>query len=187
MRSRLRSSILMLTDSVRAPAVEWIQAELAPRYHQLEGREQRLIIVTAMLLPLLMLIFLLILPMQDRQAALHVSVEALKQQATEAGQLATQLIANGGSAQTAPVNLLSGVEKIARQTSVRAYMTRIRPQNTPGSKGKQLMVELKDAPYQAVIRFADALAMAKLGMESLKIQRGKSDGLVHVQAVIGGQ
>jgi len=82
---------------------------------------------------------------------------------------------------------LSAVERIARESHVRQYMTRIRPQNSPGSKDQQLMVQLKDAPYQDIVRFMNALAQAKMALNSMKIQAGESAGLVHAQALIGSQ
>ena len=136
---------------------------------------------------LIFLVFLVILPMQDRQHELRQSVAALALKAAEAEHLAHRLIASGGAKNVQPVNVLSAVERIARESHVRQYMTRIRPQNSPGSKDQQLMVQLKDAPYQDIVRFMNALAQAKMALNSMKIQAGESAGLVHAQALIGSQ
>jgi len=181
----LRQRVAVAIDPLWGPMRSWIQSELLPRYQQLERREQLLLLVTAVLLPLMLLIFLVILPMQDRQTELRQSVAALKLQAVEAEQLAQRLLASGGGAKgVAPVNVLASVEQIARQNRVRRYMTRIRPQNSPGSKGQRLMIQLKNVPYQDLVRFVDALARAKLHINSMKVRRGASTGLTHVEAVI---
>jgi len=185
MIASLRERILAGAEPLWVPVQKWIQAELAPRYEQMEKREQRLVLTAACLLPVLLLVFLIIFPLQDRQKELRQSVTALQLQAMEADQLAQQLIASGGSKGTQPVNVLSSVERIARESKVRQYMTRIRPQSTPDARGQQLMVQLKNAPYQDIVRFVDALAREKLELNSMKIQAGESAGLTHVQAVIG--
>ncbi|MDX8406663.1 MAG: type II secretion system protein GspM [Mariprofundus sp.] len=185
MMRMLGNRLLLWVEPLSAPARQWLQAELAPRYEQLERREQRLVVVATTLLPLMLLLFLVILPMQDRQIQLRHSVAALQLQAREASQLAAQLLASGGGKALQPVNVLSSVERIARQSNVRQYMTRIRPQNRPDNKGQFLMVQLKSAPYKDIVRFVDALAKAKLNLSSMKIKAAGSAGLAHAQAVIG--
>lgn len=156
------------------------------RYRGLQLRERRLILTAAVLLPLMILVFGIALPLQDRQKALQAELSSLQQQAAEAEQLAERLMAvdtkqqNGGK----PVNLMTAVEGLARQGKVREYMTRIRPQASTDSQSQSLMLQLKNVPYKAAISFVDAIAREHLGLSSIKIQAGKSTGLVHLQAVI---
>jgi type II secretory pathway component PulM len=169
---------------------EAVQARLAPRYQQLAIREQRLVLTAAVLLPGIILIFGVLLPMQDRRMALKNELSALRLQVEEAERISGQLAANAARGRTGdqkPVNLMSAVEGLARQSKVRKFMTRIRPQNSLAKNKQQLMLQLKNAPYKASIEFAHALALQQLGLESMKIQAGKSPGLVHVQAVISGK
>jgi len=182
----LRDRMPGLAESALAPLCQWVNAELLPRYQRLDRREQRLVVTASCLLPAMALVFLVILPMQDRQKDLRQSVAALKLQAMEAGQLARRLLVSGKvKTSEQPMNLLASVERMARRNKVREYMTRIRPQNTPGAKGKKLMLQLKNAPYSDMIHFVDALSKAKMTITSIKIQTGASAGRVHVKMVIG--
>jgi len=166
---------------------QWVNTELAPRYQRLNRREQWLVITVSCLLPVMLLVFMVILPMQDRQRELRQSVATLKLQAEEAGHLARRLIAGSGVKSAHPINVLADVERIARRNKVREYMTRIRPQNIPNARGQNLMLRFRNAPYSDMIRFVEALSKAKLAINSMKIQAGTSAGQVHVQAVIGTQ
>jgi general secretion pathway protein M len=157
------------------------------RYRGLQLREQRLILAAAVLLPVMILVFGIALPLQDRQKALQAELVTMQQQAADTEQLAERLVAmdtkqqNGGK----PKNLMTTVERLARQGKVRKYMTRIRPQASTG--GQKLMLQLKNIPYKTAIGFVDAIAREYLGLSSIKIQAGKSAGLVHLQAVINGK
>ncbi|MDX8407963.1 MAG: type II secretion system protein GspM [Mariprofundaceae bacterium] len=163
------------------------EAEVLPRYQQLEVREQRLVLAAAILLPLLLLIFGVILPIQDKQRALRADLVALQHQAAEAQQLASSIRQQGVSGKPrSSVNVLAAVERLARQFKLRQSMTRIRPQPVAEGRKQRLMLQMKNAPYEQVVRFTQALAGEHLGLNSLKIQQGKSPGLVHIQAVIEG-
>lgn len=163
------------------------EAQLLPRYQQLEEREQRVVLTAVLLLPLMIIVFGLILPLQEKQDALRSEVAALQIQAAEAERLAlyltehaAELNASGGASES----LLSTVERLARQTKVREFMTRIKPQPSLNSGEKQLMVSIKDAPYDAILRFIHALASHNIGLNSLKFQATDSPGRIHVSAVI---
>jgi len=183
LRSRLMDAVSPWQIRARAVMVNEVQ----PRYQQLVPREQRLLLAAAVLLPLMVLWFGIVLPLHDRQQALQADLVVLQQQAGEAQYLATQAGKQGNGDKAAqPVNLLASVEQLARQLQLREFMTRIRPQ--PAAEGVQrLMLELKDAPYERVIRFSHALANENLELYSMKIQIGAAGGLVHVQAVIEGK
>jgi len=162
----------------------WVTAELTPRYRRLGIREQRLLLAISCLLSVMVLVFLIILPVQDQQKQLRQHVAKLQVQAQEAVHLAAQLKADGGVKPTQSVDALAVVERIARQSKVRKYMIHIRPRHMPGVRGQQLMLQIKDAPYADVVRFVEALSKARLVFNSMKIQRGAANGLVHVRAVI---
>ncbi len=165
-----------------------IEEQLLPRYQQLEAREQHIVLAAAILLPLMFMVFGLLLPLQDRQQALRVELAQVQAQATEAKALARYLkqhAAEQKKAGTAAENLLTLVERMARQTQVRSFMTRIKPNNSPDGH-EQLMIYMKDAPYDGTLRFIHALAGHHLGLKMLKLQAADAPGHVHVRAVITG-
>lgn len=165
-----------------------IEAQLLPRYQQLESREQRMLLVAVVVLPLIFMVFGLLLPLQDRHQVLRAELVQVQAQATEAAGLALYLSQHADerkSAGAASGNLLAVVERMARQTQVRRFMTRIKPNTSPDGH-EQLMVRMKDAPYDAMLRFIHALAGRHLGLKMLKLQAADSPGHVHVRAVITG-
>ena len=167
-------------------AQSWLQSRILPRYQQLEMREQRVLLAAAVILPMAILIFGILLPMQDKQAALQAELAGLQQQAETAEALAIQLAESETTekktGEQAP--LLATVERLARLSKAREYMTRIRPQPSVSGTGQRLMLQLKNVPFEANVRFVDALAREHLDLNSMKIQAGTSAGLVHVQAMI---
>lgn len=186
MNIQLKDHIIAGLDSAWQPLRDRIQTDLLPRFQQLQSRERYLLLAAGCTLPLMMLIFLLILPMQDRIQELTRSLITAQQQAAEADTLARQLVASGGSKAT-QVNVLTAVERLARISRIRQYMTRIRPQNMPDSSGQRLLIELKDVPYNDMLRFVGALADGRLELINMKVQPGSSAALVHVQSLIGSR
>lgn len=172
-------------DVTQGQASSWSEPWLL-RYRALQQREQRLILAAAVLLPLMILVFGIALPLQDRQKVLQAELVSMQQQAAEAEQLAERLMAVDTKQQNSgkPENLMTTVERLARQGKVREYMSRIRPQGSTDSQSQKLMLQFKNIPYKAAISFVDAVAREHLGLSSIKIQAGKSAGLVHLQAVI---
>ena len=169
-----------------SPLQQRIETEWLPRYQQLDRREQRLLLGAAVLLPILMVVFGLILPMQDRQQALRHDLSTVAKQAAEAEQLSQYLIrhpAHQGSAATSD-HLLITVEQLARKTGVRQYMTRLKPQNSPDGTSQRLMIRMKDAPYDATLRWVHALAGAHAGLTSLKIQATDKPGYIQLRAML---
>ena len=176
-------------QQAQGQAQNWLQSQLLPRYQQLEIREQRVLLAAAVILPMAILIFGILLPMQDKQKALQAELAALQQQAETAEALAIQLVesVSTGKQTGEQTPLLATVERLARHSKARKYMTRIRPQPSVSGTGQRLMLQLKNVPFDANIRFIDALARENLGVNSMKIQAGTSAGLVHVQAMISRQ
>lgn len=164
----------------------WINEQLLPRYQQLAPREQRLVLVTAILLPLLVLVFGIVLPMQDHQRALREDIRVLQHQAEEASGLAKMLQKQGPAHQVGNGDVMATVEQLVTQEKVLQYMTDIHPQASgQGDDAQQrVMVQLKDAPYTATLHFIAALAHASLGVKSMRLQEGSSPGHVHMQVVI---
>jgi len=164
-----------------------LEAEVLPRYRQLAMREQRLVLAASLMLPLMFVVFALILHIQDKQHALRGELVSLQKQAAEAQKLAALLVKKGGSGKAAkPVNILATVERLARKFKLRKAMTRIRPQPVAAGQSQRLMLQMKNAPYDQVIRFTYTLAEEHLDLSSMKIQQGESAGVVHVQMVIAG-
>ncbi len=160
-----------------------VEQELLPRYQALAPREQRLLLFSALFLFLTILLFGIVLPLEDERKAMLENVNALKLQAAEARQLADQL-QNGVRA---PVvgSIMSEVDRIARSSGVRKFMTRIKPQ--PGMKGsRNLLLQMKSAPYREMVAFISALTDRGMGLSQLKLQAAGRPGYVHLQAVITG-
>jgi len=168
---------------------QWVEERLLPRWQQLEAREQHIVLAAAVLLPLIIIVFGVLLPLADRRDALRTELATVQGQAAEAEQLAQYLtthVARTKSAGGASDNLLGVVDQMARQTGVRKFMTRIKPQPTQVAGERHLLVSLKDVPYNAMLRFIRALADRHLGLSSLKLQATNNPGYVHAQAVITG-
>jgi len=175
--------MLQLTPFIQRFEQEWL-----PRYQQLDNREQRLVLIAAVLLPVMIVLFGLLLPLKDRHDVLRENLAAVQAQAVEAEEMARYLVEHaaerkgGGAAE----NMMTTVERLARQTGVRRFMTRITPQITPDGGQKRLMISMKNAPYVATLKFIHALAERNLGLNSLKLQAADSPGHIHVRAVLGG-
>jgi len=171
------------------PLHERFESELLPRYRGLQGPEQRIVKVAAVVLPLMILLFGIMLPLHDRQLELLAAQQSLQLQATEAEQLAQRLVEAGPSQRgggAGKASAMTLVEQLARQFKLREYMTRIRPQPSPHGGQKQLMVQLQEAPYAGCIQLIDALARKGGDLVSIRMKAGKEAGFVNLQMVIGG-
>ncbi len=158
------------------------QSSLAPRYHALNDSEQRIVRIAAIIIPIIIFVFGMVLPMMDKNTALKKEVADLSAQVVEANQLADALAKKPKQQGLLNGNILSTVDSIARQTGVRSFMTRLRPRQVPGSK-KSLQAQIKDAPYKKVVAFINALEKARLSLDQVKIQASKP-GIVHMQSTI---
>jgi len=74
------------------PLIQRFEQEWLPRYQQLDNREQRLVLVAAVLLPVMIVLFGLILPLKDRHDALRENLVAVQSQAVEAEKMARYLV-----------------------------------------------------------------------------------------------
>ncbi|MDQ6968866.1 MAG: type II secretion system protein GspM [Mariprofundaceae bacterium] len=157
------------------------EQKILPYYQGLMEREKRLALGAAVILPLMLLIFAIILPLQDARMQKQGTLAELKLQVQEAEALAVQLQKQGSSVK--PANSMTLVDQIARQVKVREFMTRLRPQMGQGSK-QRLLIQLRDAPYDKSVRFFDALSKQGLTLLQAKFQQAKQAGYIHVQAVV---
>ncbi|WP_038250875.1 type II secretion system protein GspM [Ghiorsea bivora] len=171
-------------DNLRLKLETLWDEKLAPRYDALGESEQRTVKIAAVMLPLIIFIFGIVLPILDTNKALHHDIAILSQQVAEANQLA-DILARKPKQQgsTNNNNILSDVDKLARQTGVRSYMTRLRPQQVMGA-GQRLQTQIKNVPYQKLTRFLTTLENNGYNLTKLKIQAA-GIGIVHMQASIG--
>ncbi|MDX8388813.1 MAG: type II secretion system protein GspM [Ghiorsea sp.] len=163
------------------------ESKLAPRYDALDEREQKTVRIAAVILPIILFIFGIALPILDKNNALKEEVISLSTQVQEAKNLAQVLSVNPVQQNKAGItdNILTRVDKIARQTDVRSFMTRLRPQQVMGNK-QRVQTQIKDVPYRKLTAFLSAIETHHLSISQLKIQATSAVGYVHVQAVIGG-
>ncbi|MDQ7004973.1 MAG: type II secretion system protein GspM [Ghiorsea sp.] len=159
------------------------QERFAPRYDALAESEQRILNIAAITLPLILFIFGIVLPILDKNTALQQDISNLSAQVLEANQLADQLEKQPKTMGATNTSLLSQVDSLARQSDVRQFMTRLRPQPVIGGK-KQLQTQIKNAPYKAIAVFISKLEMSGLNITRIKIQ-AVTAGIVNVQATIG--
>ena len=185
MIGQIRAQCLAAIEPVMARLREaWL-----PRYQQLEPREQRMLLIAAVILPLMVLVFAVLMPLHDRQLSLQSELTAAKSDAKEAQSLAKILTSRAASGQGGTGSngtLLTMVEQKARETGVRGYMTRLKPQRSPGGGHEQLMLQIRSAPYTATVKFFHAIAGMRAGVKSIELKPAGKPGLVHVRAMIGG-
>ena len=181
---------------MRNPLIQWTETGRVfirslwlthgqPRYQVLSMREQRIVWFAALILPLMILMFGIILPLEDKKISLQKSTQALQRQLNIVQGLAERVKSQQGNANLQHGNLLGNVEKLARQSHVRQAMTHIRPR--PVLDGHQrLQVQLKGARYSDVLVFLDLLAKQGLVIESANLQKNsdKLDGLVQLQLTV---
>jgi len=160
---------------------EFWYAVVMPRYHDLQPREQQLVVAAALLLPLIILLFGLLLPAQDARNAQAARLVALQNQLKTANQLADKL------EQTVdipvPTNVLAAVEKLARAHAVRSFMTRIKPQ-TDLSGHQKLLLQMKQAPFAKVVHFIDGVTKRGLVIDQIKLQATKTPATVNMRMVL---
>jgi len=154
---------------------------MMPRYYDLQPREQRLVVAAAVLVPLIVVLFGMVLPAQDQRLAAEAQLAQLQDQLTLANQLADQL--HQATATPVPTNVLAEVEKLARDHAVRSFMTRIKPQ-TDLSGHQKLLLQMKHAPFDKVLRFIDGVINRGLVIEEVKLQATKTLAVVDMQMVL---
>jgi len=171
-----------ITHQLQHKTSELWQTHFAPRYHALNDSEQRIVRIAAIFVPIIIFVFGVVFPISDTNTRLKNDINAVALKVAEANQLADALVTQPKTEGQVNGNILSVVDNLARQTGVRSFMTRLRPQ--PLSQGKQqLQSQIKDAPYQNVVEFIFILEQKGLSLSQVKIQTTKP-GFVHMQAMI---
>jgi len=158
------------------PSAIWAE-HMLPRYQRLARREQRLLLASAIVLPLLILVFGLWLPMRDDASAIRASLPALQGQLAEAQALANR-VATAGPVSGVQADLLSTVDGAARSSRVRQYITRIKPQVE--TSGQRVLVQLRKAPYADLVRFFALMAEKGIASERMRMTDVSGNGLVDV-------
>jgi len=175
-----------MISALKDPIQQFIAEHISPRYQQLESREQTIVMAAAIILPLLIMVFGWMLPLNDSQKALHKELILAQTQAIEADQLATYLLAHAAdpTSNSGTSNLLTSVEQLARQQHIRQFISRIKPQRSLKNNKQSLMLRLKNVPYDHILRFIHALAEKGLNLKTLKLQTSKTPGIVQAHIII---
>jgi len=156
----------------------WRQT-IVPYYERLARREQRLLVAAAVIVPLLVYLFALLLPVHDKSVRLQRDLPSLTAQLAEAERLADQLHRNGRKVMRG--DLLHVVEAVAAATEVRDSISRMKPQD--GESGRQLLlVSLRKVPYPHLVRFLAALGDKGVGLDEARLMKS-SNGVLDVELV----
>ena len=158
-------------DGLRTSVLTYYQA-CAPR-------EQKLLIVTSVLLPLVIVVFGLILPTYDRITELEHEVAIAKQQFSEARAIAEKLQKNPGAVAPRGDTLVI-VERVSRELQIRKFITHMKPVASLGGK-KSLMIQMKGLPYSGAIRFLSRIGGVGISLEQLKLRSTDRSGIVDVE------
>ncbi len=154
------------------------QEEALPRYQRLLPREQRLLIFTAIGLPILLFVYGIWLPMEDTIHTLRDAMPTLQGQLREAQTLADRLQQEGHKP-AGRRNALAMVEQIAKASGVRQHITRIKPQPGMGGGGR-LLIRMHQAPYPKLVKFMGLLAKDGMALGRVKLLAGGKPGLLDV-------
>jgi len=149
-------------------------------YQQLAEREQRLVLSAAILVPSMVLIFGILLPLNDDLHAKQKSLLALQDQAQEAESLAASILQQG--VKKVHGNIMTVVDQQARAQNVRPFITSLRPQL--GGEKPRLWIQMHQAPYLASVYFYQALAKQDIQIVQIKWHETGKLGIVNVQAVV---
>jgi len=152
-----------------------------PYYQSLVEREKRVLLFAAVVLPIMVLVFAIILPLNDARHNKQLTLNALQQQVSEAESLVARLQEKGGV--QGRESVISKVDQVARVSKVRQFMTRLRPQ-IGSNGGQRLLVQMRDVPYDKTVVFFEALSRAGLLLMQVKLQHAELQGYIHVQAII---
>jgi len=166
----------LVSNLTRKPRDLWQQYVL-PWYLRLQQREQRLVLSTSVILPLLIVVFGLWLPLRDEAMHIRSTMPELQTQLVEA-QLLAGKVAKGEVKSVTQGDLLTVVDSAARSSNIRQFITRIKPQ--PGVSGKRVRVQLRKAPYADTVRFFSQMANQGVATERAKLNDVEANGIVDV-------
>ena len=155
------------------------------RYASLQPREQRVLLVAAVLLPLLVFVFGVWLPLRDRVRALEASLPHDSARLLEVQMLAVEAGKHSGKS-PARGDLPSMVERQSRAAGIRTFITRIKPR--PAASGVQrVAVQLRKAPYAGVVRFLSGMAALGVSVPRVKLADVARNGLVDADVLFRRQ
>jgi len=171
-----------LTQMAWAQALQnWRKGVALPYYQSLAQREQYILWFGAVCLPLMLIVFVVVLPLHDAKQQREQSLMVLQKQALKAEALAQALQKKGPI--RASKNTMAVVDGTAKKVGLQQFITRMRPQIS-GAKQQRLLIQMRSAPYSKVVAFLDSLSKHGLSLLSVKIQKDKLPGFVHVQAIV---
>ncbi|MDQ6991746.1 MAG: type II secretion system protein GspM [Mariprofundaceae bacterium] len=156
------------------------QRHVLSYYQQLAQREQGLVLFASVIVPLMVLIFGMILPLNDELHRKATLLSDLQKQAQEAEQLAHQILQQGVKKPRG--SMMTVVDQEARTQKVRPFITSLRPQL--GGDKARLWIQMKQAPYTDTVKFYQALASQGIHIVQIKWQKTPKLGIVNVQAVV---
>ncbi len=156
------------------------QRHALPYYQQLAEREQRLVVGASILVPLMVLIFGIMLPLNDALHSKEKLLSSLQEKAQHAEQLASQILQQGVKKPRG--SIMTVVDQQARAQKVRPFITSLRPQL--GGDKPRLWIQMHEAPYQESVQFYQALATQGIHIVQIKWQKTSKLGFVNVQAVV---
>jgi len=158
-----------------------IEQRWQPYYQSLAERERRILLFSAIFLPVLFFIFGIALPLNDTHMSKQKLLQTLQKQVNEAESLALKLHQKGAVQKRG--SAISVVDQAARRAGVRKFITRLRPQNGINGK-KDLLIQMQSTPYNKTILFFETLSSKGFSLLQVKFQHSKNKGYIHVQAVI---
>lgn len=148
-------------------------------YQGCAPREQKLLLITSVVLPFVIVVFGLMLPIYDRIAELEHEVSIAQQQFSEAESIAEKLQRNPSTA--APRgDILVIVEKSLRELKIRKFITRMKPIASLSGK-KSLTVQMKGIPYSSVIRLLNRMDSVGINLVQLKFHSTAKSGVVNIE------
>ncbi len=168
-------------SKLRQIALLRVEQFCLPYYQSLAVREQRILLFAAVVLPIMIFIFGVVLPLCDARQGKLQALSQLTEQAVEAEILAAGLQKNGPV--RSPQNPMAVADSIAKETQISQFVTRMRPQ-IGGGGGQRLLIQVRSAPYRKVVGFLDRLSKEGLSLQRVKMQRAKVSGTVHLQIVV---
>jgi type II secretory pathway component PulM len=149
-------------------------------YQSLAEREQRLVLFAVMTVPLMILIFGILLPINDDLHAKQKSLMTLQHQVQKAESLANTILQQG--VKEAHGSIMTVVDQQARVQKVRPFITSLRPQL--GGDKPRLWIKMQQAPYLSSVHFYQALAKQNIQIIQIKWQKTQQAGVVNIQAVV---
>ncbi|MDX8377662.1 MAG: type II secretion system protein GspM [Mariprofundales bacterium] len=156
-------------------------------YRNLAVREQRLLQLLLIFIPLFIAVYGIYLPMQEALATARNNAAHLQTEVLEAESLSAIILrdVNSNLAGSNASDALTVVEQAAIKAGVRGHIQRMRPQTTLAGE-KVVDIRMKNAPYEGVLRFLDALAKAGLVVNEAEITKQDTPSFTDIRLQVRG-